>query len=347
MALGLTCLITSVTVEETQIWSLSFLLFLLNLFSSIQDIAVDSLAVNILDENELGAGNTIQVVAYKMGSLFAGSLLLFVREAFGWSPMFMAFSSIYFVALGLISFISISEKKSSTISSDNMVKDSNPKDGSISNNLAKIFKVDGTIWMTFFVLVYKLCERSEQTFALYLVDKKVPKTELAMLSTAIRAHSIAGSFASGLVLTAGYVTAKNIVYALAILRTFGISLLTLVTIQWGNEPATFEDNNYDFYFKYTGFFAICLTSVGAGAVTTAVFTIMMQISKKAPDEVQGTHYSMLATCEVLGKLLFAALAGWLIDIFGLQAAFVLFTILAIFVVPVIYLSPIAVGQKVD
>ena len=344
MALGLTCLITSVTVEETQIWSLSFLLFLLNLFSSIQDIAVDSLAVNILDENELGAGNTIQVVAYKMGSLFAGSLLLFVREAFGWSPMFMAFSSIYFVALGLISFISISEKKSSTISSEN--KDPNSKDGSISNNLAKIFKVDGTIWMTFFVLIYKLCERSEQTFALYLVDKKVPKTELAMLSTAIRAHSIAGSFASGLALTAGYVTAKNIVYAVAILRTFGISLLTLVTIQWGNEPATFEDN-YDFYFKYTGFFAICLTSVGAGAVTTAVFTIMMQISKKAPDEVQGTHYSMLATCEVLGKLMFAALAGWLIDMFGLQTAFLLFTFLALLVVPVIYFSPKSIGKKLD
>lgn len=345
MALGLTCLVTSVTVEETQIWSLSFLLFLLNLFSSIQDIAVDSLAVNILDENELGAGNTIQVVAYKMGSLFAGSLLLFVREAFGWSAMFMAFSSIYFVTLGLISFISISEKKSSI--SENIIKDSNTNDGSISNNLAKIFKVDGTIWMTFFVLIYKLCERSEQTFALYLVDKKVPKTELAMLSTAIRAHSIAGSFASGLALTAGYVTAKNIVYALAILRTFGISLLTLVTIQWGNEPATFEDNNYDFYFKYTGFFAICLTSVGAGAVTTAVFTMMMQISKKAPDEVQGTHYSMLATCEVLGKLLFAALAGWLIDIFGLQAAFILFTILAIFVVPVIYFAPKSIVKKVD
>ena len=50
--------------------------------------------------------------------------------------------------------------------------------------------------------------------------------------------------------------------------------------------------------------------------------MMMQISKKTPDNIQGTHYSMLATCEVLGKLLFAALAGWLIDLFGLQAAFI-------------------------
>ena len=102
LALGMICLATSVIVEETQIWSLSCLLFLLNLLSSIQDIAVDSLAVNILDDNELGVGNTVQVVAYKVGSMFAGSLLLFVREAFGWSFMLMAFASIYFVTLGSV-----------------------------------------------------------------------------------------------------------------------------------------------------------------------------------------------------------------------------------------------------
>ena len=99
LALALTCLITSIAVDESQIMTLSVLLFLLNLFSSVQDIAVDSLAVSLLDENELGAGNTVQVVAYKAGSMFAGSLLLFVREAFGWTIMFMAFSSIYFVTI--------------------------------------------------------------------------------------------------------------------------------------------------------------------------------------------------------------------------------------------------------
>ena len=142
----------------------------------------------------------------------------------------------------------------------------------------------------------------------------------------------------------GRITAKSIVYALAILRAFGIALLAFVTIQWGNEPATFQEA-YDFYFKYLGFFAICLTSVGAGAVTTAVFTMMMQISKKAPDNIQGTHYSLLATCEVLGKLLFAALAGWLIDLFGLQAAFIAFTILAFYVVPMIHFTPTPTTNK--
>ena len=111
-ALGLCCLVTSIAVDESQILALSTLLFLLNLFSALQDIAVDSLAVTILDQNELGFGNTVQVVAYKAGSMFAGSLLLFVREAFGWTVMFLAFSSIYFLAIMLCNFVEIKENTS-------------------------------------------------------------------------------------------------------------------------------------------------------------------------------------------------------------------------------------------
>merc|ERR1719273_852598 len=201
--------------------------------------------------------------------------------------------------------------------------------------------------MTLFVLVYKLCERSEQSFALFLVDKKVPRKELAVLSTGIRLNSIVGSFTSGFVLTKGYCSVKKLVFHLAIFRTFGIAMMTLVTIYWGNEPATFEGDNYDFYFKCIGFVSICFVSPTAGALTTAVFTMMMKISKKAPEDIQGTHYSLLATCEVLGKLLFAALAGWLIDMFGLQAAFIMFTMLAIMVIPVINFAPDSVTNKTD
>ena len=53
----------------------------------------------------------------------------------------------------------------------------------------------------------------------------------------------------------------------------------------------------------------------------------------------GTHYALLATCEVLGKLMFAAIAGWLTDFFGLHIMFTLFTILALLVIPFITFVP--------
>jgi hypothetical protein len=40
----------------------------------------------------------------------------------------------------------------------------------------------------------------------------------------------------------------------------------------------------------------------SGAITTATFTLMMRLSQTAPSALQGTHYTVLATCEVFGKL---------------------------------------------
>ncbi len=42
-----------------------------------------------------------QVVAYKAGSVFAGGLLLWLRDLAGWGSMFAAFAAIYGVAVAL------------------------------------------------------------------------------------------------------------------------------------------------------------------------------------------------------------------------------------------------------
>ena len=333
LALGLTCLVTSTLSGESQIGCLSVLMLLLNLFSAVQDIAVDTLAVELLNNDELGAGNTIQVVAYKVGSLFSGGLLLYVKETLGWTTMFVAFGSMYFVAVILINNLTeiISEKKCETTNNTSIQT-------SISSNLSNIIKVEGTMWMILFVLFYKLCERSEQTFALYLVDKNVSKEELAILSSFIRAFSILGSTISGLLLTK--TNPKDVIQYFSIGRTLTIFGLTCVILSWGLEKTHFDSSTTsDNLFKYLGFILICFTSFGAGSVTTATFTLMMSLSQKAPSHFRGTHYALLATFEVLGKLIFAAIAGWLTDLIGLQAIFSFFTILAILVVPFISYAP--------
>ena len=62
----------------------------------------------------------------------------------------------------------------------------------------KLFKVNGTMWMVCFVMFYKLCERAEQTFSMYLVDKQVPTTKLAAWSTILKTCSLLGSTYAGL-----------------------------------------------------------------------------------------------------------------------------------------------------
>ena len=287
LALGFTCLVTSTLSGETQIGYLSILMLFLNLFSAVQDIAVDSLAVELLDQNELGIGNTVQVVAYKAGSLFSGGLLLYVKEIFGWTIMFVAFALIYFIAVILIHQLKTS--KSVTEEKNNSVI-------SVKSNLSDIFQVDGTIWMIAFVLFYKLCERSEQTFALYLVDKNVSKEELAILSTFIRTFSILGSTVSGFLLTKS--SPKSVIKYFSIARALSIFGLTAVIFSWGLEKANFDNpSSNDHFLKYMGFICICLTSVGAGAVTTAAFTMMMGLSQKAPSNVAGILLEIVRICK--------------------------------------------------
>lgn len=98
--------------------------------------------------------------------------------------------------------------------------------------------------------------------------------------------------------------------------------------------------------------SLCLQHFLGGLVTTATFTVMMHCSQLAPRALQvrvcgrdtqelgrlealtthphpqATHYSLLATLELLGKLLMGALAGVLADSLGPHPCFTVFLILA-------------------
>ncbi|KAK3514091.1 hypothetical protein QTP70_003208 [Hemibagrus guttatus] len=65
----------------------------------------------------------------------------------------------------------------------------------------------------------------------------------------------------------------------------------------------------------------------AGLITTLTFTCMMHCTQRAEESIQATHYSFLATLEVLGKLCFSALAGAIVDTVGFPIAFLLFLFL--------------------
>ena len=95
---------------------------------------------------------------------------------------------------GLMSFISISEKKTNSETVQSAER---------SNHLVDVFNVEGTKWMTFFVLTYKLCERangcflkvmsSKLTFMLYICSKsdkqKTSKTHFMKHETRISESS--------------------------------------------------------------------------------------------------------------------------------------------------------------
>src|SRR5689334_22890753 len=97
-ALASTCLGLAFVPPEALAWFLG-LVALTNLFAATMDIAVDGLAVDMLETDELGWGNIAQVVAYKIGMVIGGGVLLWASQWIGWRGLFNGMSVLIFLAL--------------------------------------------------------------------------------------------------------------------------------------------------------------------------------------------------------------------------------------------------------
>jgi len=79
--------------------------------------------------------------------------------------------------------------------------------------------------------------------------------------------------------------------------------------------------------------SLLLLTLLSGVVTTTTFSLMMQCSRHAPTDIQATHYTVLATCEVVGKLAFTSVCGWLADFAGYRFLFLIFAVLSAIILP--------------
>jgi len=197
--------------------------------------------------------------------------------------------------------------------------------------------------MICFLLFYKLCERGEAVFPIYLVDKKIPLQILAFWNGIVRSSaSISGSAFSGSLLSSSRSKPKSVLVIFASLRIVVLLLQTVLIWTWGKDPVDQEslsELSRDSILFYVSVTTLCIGNFCAGALTTASFTSMMNLSQEAPDEIRSTHYSLLSTVEVLGKLAFATLAGYFIDSLGLVIMYAVFTALAVLTLPILYFMP--------
>ena len=67
-----------------------FAVALINIFSSIQDVATDGQAVQLLERGERGLGNAIQVGAFAIGYIIGGGLILMLMNSLGWNVLLVA-----------------------------------------------------------------------------------------------------------------------------------------------------------------------------------------------------------------------------------------------------------------
>ncbi|XP_012668494.1 major facilitator superfamily domain-containing protein 3 isoform X1 [Otolemur garnettii] len=318
------------------------LLLLLNLGAAVQDVALDTLAMQLLEPAELGPGSTAQVVAYKLGAALAGGGLLALLPTLSWPGLFLLLATAYWLAAAL----------AWTAPALGQLPGPGPSEHPCYTLrlLQDMVTVPGTLWTASFVLTYKLGEQGANSlFPLLLLDHGASAAELGLWNgLGAVACSIAGSFLAG-VLLARHWKPLPLLGSVLQLRLGGLACQTallfhLDTLGASLHPSTaLKGEGLSLGLRAgplgcvvllpsvlpgAALLSLCLQHFLGGLVTTTTFTVMMRCSQLAPSALQATHYSLLATLELLGKLLLGTVAGALVDTLGLHPCFFFLLILS-------------------
>lgn len=329
-SLSITALLTAWFLTETFV-GLAISLFTLNIFTAIQDISVDALALNTLQEHEVGKGNTAQVVGYKLGAVFGGGFLFWIQSRYGLDGLFLTLAVVYIGAALIYKLVDPTVKKPGeprtpvTPSSDrSLLTVSDYFSGFLTNETTSI---------VFFILTYKLGESGcLSTFPIYLVDQEVGKESVVFWNNVIgQICSLLGSAYGGILL-------KDTGKTVGTLKKACLVRIIPVTFAWILVNCWELTDNYILTSILTVLSILSLIALQftGGIISTATFSIMMICSQAQKKTIKATHYSTLASVEVFGKLIFASFIGTALDAYGFPHVYfvlVLLTLVPYFIVP--------------
>jgi MFS family permease len=267
-------------------WLLA-LVFGMNLLAATQDIAVDGWAVDTLREVELGLGNAVQVIGYKLGMLTGGGLLVWASRHLGWGGLFFAMALMNLVVLGL----ALVAREPAPVAPPASKRDVRR----VLAELLAALRVPNTGWLLLFVATYKFGESiSDVLYKPFLVDAGIAPERIGLwVGTWGMLASLLGSLAGGLL-------ASRTSLLAAVGVTASVRILPLVARAW---------------LALSGVSAVRVIGVTlseeffGGALTTAMFAFMMS---RVDRKVGASHYTLLASIEVAGKLPGGPLGGLLV-----------------------------------
>lgn len=292
LLLALTCLAASVLAPAAGLRPLLGLVLLMNLLAAAQDVAVDGLAVDVLGAQELGGGNAAQVAGYKLGGWTVGGLLVWQLERLGgWPGLFRAMA--LFALLGFVAALRFREPPAPALSPARPGA-ARPRLADLLALLGRAFRVPGAGSLLLFVGSYKLGEYMlDVYFRAFLKEVGVRTADIGLwVGTLGNGVSVLGSLAGGLLVArTSPLRAVALTAALRVLPLAAQWALTQVGVTPGRVLATTLAENL----------------VG-GALTTAVFALMMS---RVDRRVGASHYTLLATVELVGKMPGGPLAGLL------------------------------------
>ncbi|MDB2410557.1 AmpG family muropeptide MFS transporter [Pseudomonadales bacterium] len=291
---------------EKSIWTIAYLAAGIAFFSASQDIVLDAYRRELLDESQLGTGNTLHIQAYRIAGLVPGALAPILSDIIPWSWVFVIVAG--FMLVGVTLTLSVKEL-------------TRPKGSPRTIREAAIdpFKefisrrgLSSALTVLAFMLLYKLGDSMATALSYpFYYDLGFSKSEIGIIAkTAALWSAIAGGF-----------IAIPIMARLGInkcLWLFGVVQIVSILGFWVLAQSGPDKTLLAVVisFEYLG--------VGLG---TAGFTAY--IARETSIQFAATQFALLTAITALPRTFANALTGVIVDRVGWEQFFLLCTLLAI------------------
>ncbi len=281
--------------------------------SASQDIVIDAYRIEILAEEEQGAGAAMVVNGYRVGMLMAGAGAISLADVLSWHAVYSIMAAM--VVVGLVTIVLSPEPKEPEGGALRGDEDGGPfgwLSGAVVAPFKDFMKRDGWVFILLFIMLYKLGDAYLGVMANpFYVEMGFTKNEIAAVSklfglgATIMGALIGGALVyrygirAGLLIAGVLMAASNLVFAVQAMVGHSVPML-MVTI--------------------------AVENLTGGMGTTAFVAYLSSLCNMA---YTATQYALLSSFMAFARDVLSASSGWLADHVDWVTFFVITTFAAL------------------
>ncbi len=272
------------------------------------DIVIDAYRIESLTPEQLGVGSGMSQYGWRIGSVAAGALALFVAARYGWAAAYVACAvyALPAMAVGLVCGEPPRRDEAAARARRGTLE-------SIVGPLLEFLRRDGAVLVLAFVLVHKVGDTlANLTFRLLFNELKFSNDEIALYDVGFGFWAYLAGILIGGVLYARLSMQRAVMLSLWLMAISNLSFAVLAIVgksDWGMAGAIGFEN---------------LASGFGGVAVVAFLSALCDVRYTA------AQYALLsAAASVIGRILTGATAGALIEALGYPGFYVLTTVVAL------------------
>lgn len=275
------------------IWSVAYLAAAVAFFSASQDIVIDAYRRELLSDQELGLGNSLNVQAYRVAGLVPGSLAFILADHMQWQAVFLIVAA--FMLIGIIVTLCIREAHLETNA---------PK--SIQDAVVLPFKdfinregLKSALFILAFLVLYKLGDSMATALQTpFFIDMGFTKTEIGVVAKS-----------SGLIaMMIGLAVGGIVMLKLSISRALWLfGFVQIISILGFAALAEIGNNVYALAF------AMGFEYLGVGLGTAAFVAFM---AKQTNPTFAATQFALFSALTALPRTFANATTGYIVEQIG-------------------------------